>query len=149
MRSKRTISVCTTLAFLLCAFVPFGCAAETASQALVNYTDLLKANPMPPGEKVQGIKIAEDDTETVNLARFAPGVDVKPHLHKTHTETLYVIEGTGVLVMDGKTFEMKPGSIIVIPMNKVHAAKITGSSDCIALQVLTPAMKEPDRVPVP
>jgi hypothetical protein len=34
-------------------------------------------------------------------------------------------------------------------MNTVHAAKIADSGDLIVLQILTPAMKEPDRVLVP
>lgn len=48
---------------------------------------------MKAREQSQAIKVAEDDTTTMNVARFACGLDVKAHLHKTHTETLYVIEG--------------------------------------------------------
>ena len=149
MRSKRTITVYAILALLLFVFVPLARAADPVSQVLVNYADILKANPMPAGEKAQAIKVAGDDTATLFVARFAPGADVKAHFHKSHTETLYVIEGKIEMMIDGKALEFKPGAIIFIPMNKVHAAKITSSSDLVALQVLTPALKEADRVSAP
>lgn len=53
------------------------------------------------------------------------------------------------MTMGGKTREYIPGDVIFIPMNTVHSAKIGNSGDLVALQILTPAMKEPDRVLVP
>ncbi|MGD0238601.1 MAG: cupin domain-containing protein [Syntrophorhabdales bacterium] len=83
------------------------------------------------------------------MARFARGLDVKAHLHKAHTETMYVIEGKIEMTIGGKTRDYRPGDVIFVPMNTVHAAKIADSGDLIVLQILTPAMKEPDRVLVP
>jgi len=74
---------------------------------------------------------------------------VKPHFHKTHAETVYVIEGTGRMTMDGKEIDIKPGSIHFNPIGKVHSVKNTGSTDMVVLQIFTPAWNEPDRVPVP
>jgi quercetin dioxygenase-like cupin family protein len=149
MRSRRYVALCGTVVFLLFAFVAFANAADQFSQVFVNYADVLKANPMPAGAKAQMIKVAEDETATINIGRFAPGAEVKSHFHKSHSETIYVVEGNGQMVMDGKTLEVKPGAVIFNTMNKAHAVKNTGSTDIVVIQVFAPAWKEPDRVMVP
>ena len=149
VNSKRNVMLCAAMVLFFFAYVPLAPAADPANPGLVNYAEILKANPMKAGEQSQAIKVAEDDTTTMNVARFARGLDVKAHLHKTHTETLYVIEGKIEMTMGGKTREYIPGDVIFIPMNTVHSAKIGNSGDLVALQILTPAMKEPDRVLVP
>jgi mannose-6-phosphate isomerase-like protein (cupin superfamily) len=97
------LTVVPLLLFFAC--VPLTRAAGSVNTPLVNYAEILTANPMKPGELSQAIKVAEDDTVTMNVARFARGLDVKAHLHKTHTETLYVIEGNITMTMAGKTRE--------------------------------------------
>jgi quercetin dioxygenase-like cupin family protein len=126
--------------FLFFACVPLTRAVDPVSAAPVNYAEILKANPMKAGEQSQAIKVAEDDTTTMNVARFARGLDVKAHLHKAHTETMYVIEGKIEMTIGGKTRDYRPGDVIFVPMNTVHAAKIADSGDLIVLQILTPAM---------
>jgi len=149
MRSKSSIIVRAALLLLFFACVPLTHAADQDKAPLLNYAEILKANPMKPGELSQAIKVAEDDTATMNVARFARGLDVKAHLHKTHTETLYVIEGNITMTMAGKTREYRPGDVIFIPMNTAHSAKIGNDGELVTLQILTPAMKEADRVLVP
>ena len=104
---------------------------------------------MPPGQKTQLIEVGGDQTATVSIGRYVPGAELKPHFHKTHSETVYVIEGTGLRTMEGKEFDVKPGTVHFNPMGKVHAVKNTGSRDMIFLSIFTPAMKESDRVPAP
>ena len=147
MRLRRSVAFCGTIVFLFFAFVGFARAAGSAGQSVVDYAEILKANPLPAGTTSQAIQVATDETSTLNVARFAPGAEVKPHVHKTHSETLYVIEGSGQMMIDGKETDIKPGSIIHIPMNTVHSAKLP--EGLTALQVFAPEWKEPDRVPVP
>ena len=149
MKSRKNMALLATLVLLLGVFVSSGGAAGPANQIVANYADILKANPMPAGDKAQAITLASDATATINLARFAPGAEVKTHFHKSHSETLYVIEGTGRMMLDGKEFEVGPGSVVHIPMGKIHSAKCDNTGDLIAIQVFAPEWTEPDRVPVP
>jgi mannose-6-phosphate isomerase-like protein (cupin superfamily) len=149
VKSMRKAVFCGTLVFLLFAFVPFAGAADPLSQAVVNYADILKANPLPAGDKAQTIKVGEDETASVFVGRFTPGVEVKPHFHKAHSETIFVIEGSGQMVIDGNVVEIKPGTVHFNGKGKIHSVKNTGSSDLIVIQVFAPQWKEPDRVMVP
>ncbi|MGA2937263.1 MAG: cupin domain-containing protein [Syntrophobacteraceae bacterium] len=120
-------------------------AANTADQILTQVDDILNANPLKADEKIQMINIAQDDTVTFFLIRFAEGAEVKPHFHKTHDETVYVIKGSGQMLVNDKWIDVKPGTVHFNPMNKVHSTRNTGKDPLVVFSIFTPSMKEPDR----
>jgi mannose-6-phosphate isomerase-like protein (cupin superfamily) len=145
MLSKRSIPVCGVG---VCLFFFFALttlhAADTTEQIINQIDEILKANPLPAGEKVQRIKVAEDNTITVLVLRLVEGAEVKAHLHKTHNETVYIIKGTGRLLVNDKWVDIKPGTLHFNPMGKVHHIKNTGNETVVVIGIYTPAMKEPD-----
>lgn len=114
-------------------------------QIITNVKEILKANPLPAGEKIQMIKIAQDDTVTSFVVRIVEGAEIKPHFHKTHSETVSVVKGKGQLLINEKWVEIKPGVLHFNPMTKVHALKNVGSGELVVFAIFTPAMKELDR----
>jgi mannose-6-phosphate isomerase-like protein (cupin superfamily) len=146
MLSKRNISIS---GIGVCLFFFFALttvhAADTTEQIIKQIADILKENPLKPGEKAQTIKIAEDDTATVLVLSLLEGVEVKSHFHKTHDEICYVIKGSGQTTIGNKTIDIKPGTIHFNPMGKVHATKHIGNEPLVVFSIFTPAMKEPDR----
>jgi quercetin dioxygenase-like cupin family protein len=122
-----------------------GNAADTTSQLVAHVDDILQANPLKAGEKVQMINIAQDDTVSLFVVRLVEGSVVKRHFHKTHDETIYVAKGTGQLLVDDKWVELNPGSLHFNPMGKVHSTRNTGNESLVFITVFTPAMKETDR----
>jgi quercetin dioxygenase-like cupin family protein len=119
--------------------------AADPSQVLANIDDILKANPLKPDQKSQSIPIAQDDTISFVVLRLTPGVVLKPHYHKTHNEAVYVVKGSGQMLIDGKWVDFKAGSLHFNPMNKIHSVKITGDEPTVAVSIFTPALKEDDR----
>ncbi len=146
MVSKRSISICGIVSFFF-FFVNLA-SANTASafeQIINNIDDILQANPLPPGQKGQQIKIAETETATILVGRSTEGaISAKPHIHKTHDETLYIVRGTAQLFINGKWVDFNAGGIHFNPMGKVHTLKRTGK-ELIFISTFTPAMKETDR----
>jgi quercetin dioxygenase-like cupin family protein len=120
-------------------------AANTTDQILTQVDDILNANPLKADEKIQIINVAQDDTVTLVLIRFTEGAEVKPHFHKTHDETVYVIKGSGQMLVNDKWIDVKPGSVHFNPMNKVHSTRNTGKEPLVVMSIYTPSMKEPDR----
>ena len=145
MLSKRTISI---FGIVVCFFF-FSLttirAADTTSQVIGYIDEILKENPLPPGEKAQTITIAQDNTISLLVLRAVEGVVIKSHLHKTHDETVYVIKGTGQMLVNDKWVDIKPGTLHFNPMGKVHSTKVTGDEPLVVISIFTPAMKEPDR----
>jgi mannose-6-phosphate isomerase-like protein (cupin superfamily) len=143
----RTIITWAIFACLVLSFVNASPvkAANTTEQILTQIDDILKENPMSPKDKVQMINVAQDDTITINVARLTEGVEIKPHLHKTHDEMVYVLKGSGQMFINGKWIDVKPGTFHFNPMNKVHATKNTGKEHLVIFSIFTPSMKEMDR----
>jgi hypothetical protein len=77
MASARTFPILGMILYLLAIFAPYGYAGEgdTTWQINTPVDEILKANPLPAGEKSQMIKLAEDDSVSVYLVRMAPGAD--------------------------------------------------------------------------
>jgi quercetin dioxygenase-like cupin family protein len=122
-----------------------GNAADTTSQLVANVDEILQANPLKAGEKVQMINIAQDDTVSLFVVRLIEGSVVRKHFHETHDETIYVAKGTGQLFIDDKWVDLKPGSLHFNPMGKVHSTRNTGNESLVFITVFTPAMKGTDR----
>ena len=136
------ILVCLVLLFFA---VSSAQAADTTDQILTQVDDILNANPLKAGEKFQMINVAQDDTVSSVLIRFAEGAEVKPHFHKTHDEIVYVIKGSGQMLVNNKWIDVKPGTVHFNPMNKVHSTRNTGKDPLVVLSIFTPSMKEVDR----
>lgn len=59
-------------------------------------------------------------------AAWAHAVDIdgaKPHYHKVATELYYVLDGHGMITLDGRTHEVRKGSLVHIPPGIVHSAQ--------------------------
>ena len=147
MLLRRNIAICGIVVFLfifLTTSIPIN-AADTTEQIINQIDQILNENPLKPGEKAQTITIAQDDTISLLVLRVTEGVWVKPHFHKTHDETIYVIKGSGQMLVNDKWVDIKPGSLHFNPMGKIHSVKHTGNEPLVVISIFTPAMKEPDR----
>jgi mannose-6-phosphate isomerase-like protein (cupin superfamily) len=147
MLTKRNIAIYGIVVFLSIFFATLVSlnAADTTSQVINHIDEILNANPLKAGEKAQTITIAQDDTISLLVLRATEGVVIKSHLHKTHDETVYIIKGTGQMLVNDKWVDLKPGTLHFNPMGKVHSTKVTGNEPLVVISIFTPAMKEPDR----
>jgi quercetin dioxygenase-like cupin family protein len=61
-----------------------------------------------------------------NVAAWAHAVDIdgaREHYHRRSTELYYVLDGEGVVLLDGKEHPVRKGTIVHIPPGVVHGAK--------------------------
>ena len=73
--------------------------------------------------------------------------EVKPHYHATHTEHVYVIEGTGQMLLGTQTIFVGPGDLIYIPPGVVHAVRVTSKDKPMkVLSIHSPEFDGSDRV---
>ncbi len=147
MAWSRKASIVGIIICLFLSFQPFAFADErdTTWQIITSIDEILRKNPLPPGEKSQMVKIAEDDTVSIFLVRMMPGSELGPHFHTTHDETEQVIRGRGQLLVNDRWVEFQAGSFHFNPKGRVHGAKNTGDQPLVVLIFFTPAMRETDR----
>jgi mannose-6-phosphate isomerase-like protein (cupin superfamily) len=121
------------------------CLMEKRLQIISQIEELLKKNPLPEGQKSQEIKISENDNASISLIRSVEGAGLKPYFQATHDETMYIVKGTGQLLVNDKWVDLKPGIIHFNPVGKTHAYKQIGAEPLVFISIFTPGMKDPDR----
>jgi mannose-6-phosphate isomerase-like protein (cupin superfamily) len=72
-----------------------------------------------------------------------PGQISKPHKLKT-SEVYYILEGEGIMHINGESEEIKPGQAIYIPPNSRQCIRNTGSSKLKFLCIVDPAWRHED-----
>ena|ERR1043165_4998695 len=72
--------------------------------------------------------------------------EVKKHTHSEHTENVYILEGEGEMLLGGKTFNVKKGDMLFIPMGTPHALKVTSSKPVKVLSIQSPKFDGKDRI---
>ena len=137
-----------SIAFLFFFLSPFPNlkAADTTVPIITDIDEILKANPIEAGKPVRLITVAQTEAVTIYVVRSVEGYFLKPHIHKTHDETVYVIKGKGQMLINDKWLDIQQGNVHFNPMGKVHSIKHAGGrEELVVLSVFTLAMKEPDR----
>src|SRR6202035_5320909 len=86
--------------------------------------DLAKVNHILGGPDYSTANGAcvEGDRMIVGLMRMPAGTGAEPHSHPNE-QWIYILQGTFVADIAGKTVEAKAGSLVYIPSNTVHGGK--------------------------
>jgi mannose-6-phosphate isomerase-like protein (cupin superfamily) len=118
---------------------------------IVNVTcfsqDVTNIESLSPEEEYENIsvkKLYSDSKASYLIIWIKQGV--RSHKHVTHTESIVVMEGTGEMTVDGKTFLIKAGDYFVIPENTFHALKVTSQKPMKVISVQAPEFFGEDRV---
>ena len=76
----------------------------------------------------------EGDRMIVGLMRMKAGTGAEPHSHPNE-QWLYILEGTFQAVIGGLPVEAKPGTVVYIPADTIHAGKASAESDVVFFTV--------------
>ena len=67
---------------------------------------------------------------SVCMIRVAPGQTVRPaHSHPNGEECIYIIHGSGRVMVDGAVDAVKEGTAVLFPQGSVHMLQNTGSEE--------------------
>lgn len=73
------------------------------------------------------------------ISRYAPMAYVEEHVHKVQEQVYYVLEGEGILTLDGERHLMRPHDYVYVPPGVRHSFTNTGTNGLVFLVVTTPA----------
>jgi quercetin dioxygenase-like cupin family protein len=76
------------------------------------------------------------------ISRYAPMAYVQEHTHKVQEQIYYVLEGEGVLTLNGESHLMRPHDYVYVPPGVRHSFTNTGTNGLVFLVVTTPADDE-------
>ncbi len=71
---------------------------------------------------------------------------VRPHLHRTHTEHVFVIDGTAEMTLGDSTRIVSAGDVVLIPPGTPHSVNVTSDVPLRVISVQAPYFDGTDRV---
>jgi quercetin dioxygenase-like cupin family protein len=85
--------------------------------------------------------------ETVNaqhcsmcVIEVAPGETVRPaHSHPNGEEVIYIVQGSGRVMIEGVVEPVKKGSIVLFPQGKIHMLQNSGTEEMKVACFFSPA----------
>ena len=98
---------------------------------------LVRENELPevelPGRHLRWLVSSEllnSRHMSVCMIRVAPGQTVRPaHSHPNGEEVIYIIRGSGRVMVDGAVDAVSEGTAVLFPQGKVHMLQNTGDEE--------------------
>ncbi len=85
-------------------------------------------------------EVTGNDRSSMCVIRVLAGQAVKPaHAHPEGDELVYIVHGTGRVMIDGKITPVQEGCVIFFPQGCVHILQNTGDTEMKAACFFTPA----------
>ena len=96
-----------------------------------------------PGRRLRWL-VAEDRLKAENCSacviRVAPGNKVWPaHSHPEGEEVIYIMTGSGRVLVDGEVSPVRTGSVVLFPQGKPHMLQNTGADEMKVVCFFAPA----------
>jgi len=96
-----------------------------------------------PGRRLRWL-VAEDGLKAKNCSacviRVAPGDKVRPaHSHPEGEEVIYIMTGSGRVLVDGEVSPVRTGSVVLFPQGKPHMLQNTGADEMKVVCFFAPA----------
>jgi quercetin dioxygenase-like cupin family protein len=119
-------------------------AAAADAPKLPSTEDMLAADPqqakfnpvtipgMPPGPLGSPIAVEPATKASIGYARIPADYHLPLHWH-SHAEYSVLISGSATLHMDGKPYQLVPGSYAVIPAKTKHELFCAAAAECLIL----------------
>lgn len=73
------------------------------------------------------------------ISTYAPKAYVKPHAHKVQEQVYHVLDGEGLMEIDGERRVVRKHDVIFLPPGHAHAIYNTGLGDLTFLVITSPA----------
>ena len=77
-------------------------------------------------------------------AVLGPGVASAPHRLKSSSEVYFILEGRGIVHIDGESAEVAAGQAVYIPPRSVQHIENIGDGSLIFLCLVSPPWREED-----
>ena len=86
-------------------------------------------------------KVIHAEGCTLVLNHLEPSHEPKPHAHN-YEQVVYIVQGEVDFTVESTVWKLTPGSVLAIPPNVEHFARVTGLEMCINVDVFVPRRED-------
>jgi len=115
---------------------------ENAPSPIVRLDEIRAQHPIDKVDSLTTVELLRSQGVSAHLTQVR--TRVRPHVHKDHGETVYVLEGSGVFIMGDRVYMLKAGSLIMIPRGVVHSYE--AKQPTTVLSIYDPPFDNSDRI---
>lgn len=123
-------------------FLVFSVSFIRSAHAQIIHHDSIKAPDDYSNTHVH--KVFGDSLSTTFIIYIKEKVPM--HKHETHSENVYILEGSAIMYLDGNKYEIKPGDMIFIPQNTWHSVDVTSENPLKVISIQSPLFDGNDRI---
>jgi len=105
---------------------------------------IVKREDAPTLETVKGRKgeiLMAGEKCMMMINTIEPGIPTPPHSHP-HEQIGFLIEGTGILYIDGETTEMEAQATFLVPGGAAHNFDATGDKPAVLIESFAPPRED-------
>lgn len=125
-----------SIGFIILFFISL--CVQAQQQSLVDVT-------MPDEkENVHVVPLESDSLSSAFLIFVRNAVPL--HMHEHHTESIYVLQGNGEMVLGKDTLFVQSGDFVFIPTQTPHSVKVRSAEPLKVLSVQSPFFDGSDRI---
>lgn len=130
---KRTVGIMVGL--MLCGLASGETSpAETGTPRVARLDEILSGHGLGEGEDLSRREVLRGDGVSAHLVQ-ARG-RLRPHFHRGHEETVYLLEGDGVMIIGDRAYPVRAGSLMIIPRGTIHSYE--AKQPTVALSIFNP-----------
>lgn len=85
---------------------------------------------------IAGTEFLGENCRLFSQITVKPGDSIGEHQHVGEQEIFYFVQGNGVVIDDGKQFEIGPGDVMVTPDQSSHSVINTGDKDLVFMALI-------------
>lgn len=90
-------------------------------------------------DKMGKATIFESPRLLVGLNAFEPGQEHALHAHAGQDKVYYVLEGSGLFLLEDRALPMRAGDLLAAPEGVPHGVRNTGNGRLLVMAILAPA----------
>ena len=126
------IKITAILLVLTVALVHGALAAETPNATITPAPTAVSAvfgfsEEVVKGVQREGFTIMQMvKTPEYTASAIAVKEEIKMHMHPDGNHVIYIVNGSGIGILDGRSYALKPGTIVHIPKGSTHNIKAEG-----------------------
>jgi quercetin dioxygenase-like cupin family protein len=117
-------------------------AQQEPTSPVVRLDEILKAHPIKEGEAQTTVELMRGEGVSAHLIQVRSRV--RPQYHKEHSETVYLLDGGGILILGDRAYPVKGGTLVMIPRGVVHSFEAKQPTS--VLSIFDPPFDGADRI---
>ena len=112
----------------------------------LDYQQRIAEQPVPANEALSVIELDRTPAASFHLVQIQTREPL--HVHRRHDGTAILLEGEGTLILGKDHVKMKPGDVVTVPRNVLHAYINEGNAPSVVYVIFSPPFDGKDRVVV-